>query len=105
MFDYLRRIQVLALDEVDKANWKKEWAVEKIFQLLDARYRRLEELGTLLALNADPHTALTDAAGSPLGYLFSRMYDERSQIIHLAAADARPVTKSLRNSASAPEAN
>jgi DNA replication protein DnaC len=95
-FEYLRTIRVLALDEIDKARLT-EWAQEKIYQLFDARYRRLDELGTLLALNQEPADSLP-------GYLFSRMFDERNQVIQLTGPDARPMSDTLWSSFSDPEA-
>jgi DNA replication protein DnaC len=91
---HLRTIQVLALDEVDKAQ-ETDWAVEKIYQLADARYRRLNELGTLFALNINPRHSLARLNDARLNYLFSRMLDQRSRLIHLAGPDARPLVESL----------
>ncbi len=94
-FEFLRTVPVLVLDEVDdKVNWTG-WAKEKFFQLAEARYRRVDELGTLFTMNREPNVALAEADGSFMGYVFSRMRDQRSRVIHLAAPDARSMAKTL----------
>lgn len=85
LFDRLVKVPLLALDEVDKARLT-DWAQEKIYQLIDARYRDLDTRGTLFALNVQPEP--TDEA---IGYLFSRMHDRRNQVIEVAGGDVRPV--------------
>lgn len=86
----LRDLPVLAIDEIDKANLTP-WAEEKIYQLVDARYRAIGSCGTVLAMNADPANAGSNSAA----YIFSRMFDERSKVVELRGPDARPMAKRL----------
>lgn len=94
LLERLRAIDLLALDEVDKVHLTS-WAGEKIYQLADARYRRLAESGTLFALNVDPRAGLDSGSYLQLQYLFSRMLDGHSQVIQLAGDDARPLAPRL----------
>ena len=94
LFQRLRASRVLAIDEVDKV-YLTGWAREKVYQLADARYRQLNDTGTVFGLNIDPAAALAESPTGPLAYLFSRMLDEFSQVVHLAGADARPLAKRL----------
>lgn len=68
LWDRLLDIPVLAIDEVTRFN-ETGWAQEKLFQLVDQRYRRKQKL-TIFALNEQPDQ-LDPYEG--LGYLFSRM--------------------------------
>lgn len=94
LFQRLRAIRVLAIDEVDKV-YLTGWAREKIYQLADARYRQLDRVGTVFGLNIDPAAALAESPTGPLAYLFSRMLDGHSQVVALTGADARPLAKRL----------
>jgi DNA replication protein DnaC len=88
------QVPLLLLDEVDKVRWS-DWAVEKIYQLADARYRNLKTHGAAFALNRDPRQLLSDPPAAGLGYLFSRMADARCQLLQLHGADARPMLRRL----------
>ena len=75
--DYWRRlldVPVLALDEVTRFN-ATDWAREKLFVLVDTRYRRRASHLTAFATNEDPRRALPP--GEDMGYLFSRMREGR----------------------------
>lgn len=85
LFDQLVAVPVLALDEVDKARLT-DWALEKVYQLVDARYRDLETKGSIFAMNLKP-----EPGDEAMGYLYSRMHDRRCQVIEVAGGDARPV--------------
>lgn len=87
LFDKLVAVRVLALDEVDKVRLT-DWAIEKVYQLIDARYRELDRLATLFAMNIEP-----DPSEDVMGYLFSRMHDHRNQVVEVGGGDARPVDK------------
>lgn len=63
-------VPVLALDEVTRFN-ATEWAQEKLFLLVDTRYRRKDTHLTLFATNDDPRKELPPAEA--IGYLFSRL--------------------------------
>jgi DNA replication protein DnaC len=80
-------LDVLAIDELDKVG-QTEWARERIFQLLDARYQRAirQEALTVIAAN---HQNLDELSG----YLRSRIEDNRfaanGYIVHLRGSDGR----------------
>lgn len=80
-------LDVLAIDELDKVG-QTEWARERIFQLLDARYQRAirQEALTVIAAN---HQNLDELSG----YLRSRVEDNRfvanGYIVFLKGADGR----------------
>lgn len=87
LFDRLVAVPVLALDELDKVRLT-DWAREKLYQLVDARYRDLDRRGTLLALNRQP-----DVNDPDLAYLYSRAMDYRSRVVEVAGGDVRPVAR------------
>jgi DNA replication protein DnaC len=80
-------LDVLAIDELDKVG-QTEWARERIFQLLDARYQRAvrQEALTVIAANYQSTDELS-------GYLKSRIEDNRfvanGYVIHLRGTDGR----------------
>lgn len=80
-------LDVLAIDELDKVG-QTEWARERIFQLLDARYQRAvrQEALTVIAANYQSTDELS-------GYLKSRIEDNRfvanGYVIHLKGSDGR----------------
>lgn len=80
-------LDVLAIDELDKVG-QTEWARERIFQLLDARYQRAvrQEALTVIAANYQSTDDLS-------GYLKSRIEDNRfvanGYVIHLKGSDGR----------------
>jgi DNA replication protein DnaC len=80
-------LDVLAIDELDKVG-QTDWARERIFQLLDARYQcaiRQEAL-TVIAANYQSPDELS-------GYLKSRIEDNRftanGYVVYLKGADGR----------------
>lgn len=85
--DWWTSLDVLAIDELDKVG-QTDWARERIFQLLDARYQRAvrQEALTIIAAN---HQSLDDLSG----YLRSRIEDNRfaanGYIVNLKGADGR----------------
>ncbi len=80
-------LDVLAIDELDKVG-QTEWARERIFQLLDARYQRAvrQEALTVIAANYQSTDELS-------GYLKSRIEDNRfvanGYVLHLKGSDGR----------------
>lgn len=78
---------ILAVDELDKVN-STDWARERMFQLIDARYQRAvrQEALTIIAANYDSTDEL-----SP--YLRSRIEDNRfmecGMVVHLNGPDGR----------------
>jgi DNA replication protein DnaC len=78
--DRLTQARVLCLDEFDRFN-STEWAREKFFQLVDARYQRGQELLTCFAANA----TLEDLPP----YLRSRLEDRQCALFQLTGQDIR----------------
>jgi DNA replication protein DnaC len=82
LMKYFCGVKVLALDEV----WRHkptEWAEEKLFYLLDYRYRFADRLLTVIATNAEPDYQ---------NALWSRFSDrQRSTLIHVKGRDVRPM--------------
>ena len=80
-------LDVLAIDELDKVG-QTEWARERIFQLLDARYQRAvrQEALTVIAANYQSTDELS-------GYLKSRIEDNRfvanGYVLQLKGSDGR----------------
>ena len=80
-------LDVLAIDELDKVG-QTDWARERIFQLLDARYQSAirQEALTVIAANYQSPDELS-------GYLKSRIEDNRftanGYVVYLKGADGR----------------
>jgi DNA replication protein DnaC len=70
-WERLLTVPVLAIDEVTRFDEGKGWQREKLFSLVDTRYRRRDSHLTLFGTNADPHQNLSP--DEDIGYLFSRM--------------------------------
>ena len=82
----LECLHILALDELDPNKAQlTDWGREFLFRILDARYRT--QRGTILALQAYPDPA----ADTPLGYLYSRIWDANNRVFELNTGDVRPV--------------
>ena len=82
LMNYFCGIKVLALDEV----WRHkptEWAEEKLFHILDERYRHYDIRLTLIATNATPDYE---------NALWSRFTDrQRGSVIQVHGRDVRPL--------------
>lgn len=85
----LLEIPVLAIDEVTRFN-DTGWSQEKLFELVDTRYRRRKTHLTLFATNDDPNRSLPPREA--LGYLYSRMRE--GKLIELRG-DVRPAAGTL----------
>jgi len=83
-WERLLNIPVLALDEVTRFDNSKLWAQERLFDLIDTRYRKKATHLTAFATNEDPTVNLT--VDDPVGYLFSRM---REGAMYLLEGDLR----------------
>ncbi len=83
----LLQVPVLIVDEVDKVNWTA-WADEAVYALMDARYRALNEKGTVFAMNVEPRK---DGTGND--YLYSRMWDNRNVVVEVGGGDVRPLVE------------
>lgn len=71
-------IPILCIDEVTRFS-ETPWAKEKLFILVDTRYRRRSSHLTLFATNEDPRQVLP--VTEDVGYLYSRMRD--GQLVEL----------------------
>lgn len=82
-FETVRDTPVLALDELWRYK-ETEWAAERMFELVDYRYRFWDRLLTVCATNAEPD--YNDA-------LWSRFTDaKRAQIVQVRGGNVRPFT-------------
>lgn len=72
--------RILAIDECDRFS-PTPWAKEKIFQIIDERYRNCNQMCTAFATNA--------GMDSFDGYIASRMRDRRFAIYELGGGDWR----------------
>ncbi len=86
-FHRVANVPVLLIDEVDKIS-PTAWAMEKEYQLFDARYRGLGQFGTVFAMNTRP-----EISGDDSDYIISRMFDRRFDVIEVGGGDMRPVEK------------
>lgn len=80
MWDRLTNCKILAIDECDRFN-PTAWARERVFELVDERYRYGADRCTAFATNA-PIDTLDD-------YLASRLRDKRGRAFHIAGGDWR----------------
>jgi DNA replication protein DnaC len=98
-YERMLAVDALALDEVDKASMT-QWADEKLFELLDNRYRRAAECLTLVATNQ--RLCDRDQAGRVTrtysvlpqsrhaGAIMSRVLDGRFLVVDMGNEDVRP---------------
>lgn len=89
-----RDLDLLALDEMDKAAKNSDWATDRIFNLIDDRYV-LAVRGKSITLTAGNWQSLNDLNG-PFGYFRSRIEDNRfnesfSSVVYLNGTDGRKV--------------
>lgn len=79
---------VLAIDELDRFK-ATEWAEQKLFELLNARYNRDRGL-TLFATNRQVHPGMTEGIiDERPGYLESRLFEQGNLILALTGPDLR----------------
>lgn len=83
-YDRLCGIEVLVIDEIDKVELSG-WTREQSYRIFDYRYRNTETKGLVMALNKDPNEL-----DESMGYLFSRMKDDRFKLVYIGGGDARP---------------
>jgi len=76
----LTTVPVLAIDELDKAN-TTPWALEQFSALVDVRWRKMHEVITLFALNAELDVLPGDVV--------DRVSDRRSYMVELNGASRR----------------
>jgi predicted ATPase len=70
-WERLLGVPVLVVDEVTRFNESNQWQCEKLFLLVNTRYRRKDTHLTLFTTNENPNQTLPPEEG--IGYLFSRM--------------------------------
>jgi hypothetical protein len=78
-WERLGTVPVLAIDEVTRFDDTKGWAREKLFALVEERYRHRKSQLTMFSTNDNPNNPV--ATEDDLGYLFSRMRE--GQVIEL----------------------
>lgn len=71
----LKRVPVLAIDELDKITWTA-WRVQHLGEVIDYRYERCEELVTLFVMNKEP-SEWSVHAGVSVDAIASRLRDGR----------------------------
>ena len=91
LFAKVRDVPVLALDELGQVKMTA-WGLEKLFQLLDYRYRESARLGTVIALTFEPKAEAAPADWPPQAdAILSRMREWPDQIVEMSGGDVRPV--------------
>ena len=91
LFAKVRDVPVLALDELGQVRMTT-WGLEKLFQLLDYRYRESHRLGTVIALHFEPRIEAAPADWPPqAGAILSRMREWPDRIVEIRGGDVRPV--------------
>lgn len=80
-WEALIKCDILALDELDEFN-TTPWAMEKFLNLMDERWRRMNEVLTICALN--------NRVQSLPGKVQSRLKDGRAKILTIQGEDQRP---------------
>jgi len=91
LFAKVRDVPVLALDELSQVKMTA-WGLEKLFQLLDYRYRESAHLGTVIALTFEPTPTAAPADWPPQAdAILSRMREWPDRIVELTGGDVRPV--------------
>jgi DNA replication protein DnaC len=89
-FQSLCDVRVLAIDELWRYK-ETEWAAERMFELLDYRYRFWDRLLTVCATNARPDPVQDS--------LWSRFTDtQRAQMCEVRGGDLRPLARELAES-------
>lgn len=89
-FERLCAVRVLAIDELWRYK-ETEWAAERMFELLDYRYRFWDRLLTVCATNMHPNPAQDS--------IWSRFSDSRrAQIVEVRGEDVRPLAQQLERS-------
>lgn len=98
-YDRMLRAEVLAIDEVEKVS-VTQWADEKLFGLIDDRYRRAGECLTLIATNqrlcdrdksgkvTKTYSVLPESRHA--GAIMSRLLDGRFLVVDMGNEDVRP---------------
>lgn len=83
-------VDVLLVDEVDKADLSKAWAQEKVVEMFEARYQERRYKGTAFGMNQRP-SRRDFVLGDTLGWIFTRMESGKSSVVQVGGPDMRPV--------------
>jgi DNA replication protein DnaC len=96
LMDRLEAIDLLAIDEfdIDKIH-TTPWALSKLYQLLDARYRHVLTKTTLFSMQYEPKLYDPGDSAAVFNYVHDRMIDGRSQVIKITSGDYRPVMREM----------
>jgi len=90
LFAKVRDVPILALDELGQVKMTA-WGLEKLFQLLDYRYRESHRLGTVLALHFEPKSEAAPAGWpAQADAILSRIYEWPDQVVKMSGGDVRP---------------
>ncbi len=83
----------LAIDEIEKFR-TTPWSEEKVFQLLDERYRNAHKQLTVIASNQPIRRGLKLLTETRYpGYLESRLLDGRNIVVEMSGGDVRPAMR------------
>lgn len=94
-WDLVLSARVLAIDEIEKIR-PTRWSLERLFSLVDNRYRHAAERLTVVATNSRVGRGCQLLPGvEPQweGYLESRLLDGRFTVVELRGGDARPASR------------
>lgn len=80
-WEALIKCDILCLDEMDEFH-TTGWAMERFLRLIDERWRRMDSILTICALNSNVRTLP--------GKVQSRLRDGRAEIIEIGGYDMRP---------------
>jgi len=95
LFAQVRDVPVLALDELSQVKMTA-WGLEKLFQLLDYRYRESQQLGTVIALHFEPKVACAPADWPPQAdAILSRMREWPDRVVEMSGGDIRPMVGAM----------
>lgn len=95
LFAKVRDVPILALDELGQVKMTA-WGLEKLFQLLDYRYRESHQLGTVLALHFEPKSDCAPAGWPPQAdAILSRVHEWPDQVVEMTGGDVRPVVGTM----------
>lgn len=82
-YQYVSGFPIILIDDIDFADIRR-WTREQVFRLFNRRYLNHQQVGTVLAMNFDPYK------NGELGWLFSRLTDERQVVVQMIGQDNRP---------------
>lgn len=96
-YQYVSQFPIILVDDIDFADIRR-WTREQVFRLFNLRYLSHKQVGTALAMNFNPNQ------DSDLGWLFSRLTDERQVVVQVNGEDNRGRVTLLQRLAKAKQA-